>query len=182
MSSKKGFTLLELLVVIAIITILASLLIPAGSSARERARSAKAQSQIAALEVALTAFHTDFGFYPTSQLDGSSPDYYVQSGAVAETNVPLIIEVLTGFSFSGGSRSVSTNPLCSPNPNWNGPYLDIDTDDVDSSGALVDPWNHPYHIECALDGDPTTTPPAHNVYSFDISSDGGANGQPITNY
>ena len=69
--NQKGFTLLELLIVITIIVMLASLLIPAGSKARERARMAKAKSHISALELAITAFQTDFGYYPTNQSGGS---------------------------------------------------------------------------------------------------------------
>lgn len=55
----KGFTLIELLVVIAIISILAALLAPALSNARETARSAKCSSNLRQIGLAMSLYLND---------------------------------------------------------------------------------------------------------------------------
>jgi len=56
---RRGFTLLELLIVIAIIVILASLLLPALSRAKEQARRAKCISNLKQISLAVKEFALD---------------------------------------------------------------------------------------------------------------------------
>lgn len=67
-SKRKGFTLIELLVVVAIIAILAAMLLPALSQARERARGAVCIGNLKHIGIAFLMYASDY--------DGYLPAYY----------------------------------------------------------------------------------------------------------
>jgi prepilin-type processing-associated H-X9-DG protein/prepilin-type N-terminal cleavage/methylation domain-containing protein len=75
---KKSFTLIELLVVIAIIAILASILMPALSQARERGRLSTCTNNLKGLGTALANYADDFDDFiipshPHFNMDNGSP-------------------------------------------------------------------------------------------------------------
>jgi len=92
---KKQFTLIELLVVIAIIAILAAMLLPALSAARERARSANCVSKLK--QIGLGEF----------MYSGVNKDYVATYGAVAAADS----DTDTAVEMCADDTPVSTYPV-----------------------------------------------------------------------
>jgi type IV pilus assembly protein PilA len=64
-NQEKGFTIVELLIVIVVIGILALLVITTYSGIQQKARNAKRQSDMQALQTQLEAFYSQNGYYPS---------------------------------------------------------------------------------------------------------------------
>ena len=96
MRTKRGFTLIELLVVIAIIAILAAILFPVFSKAREKARQASCLSNLKQAGLAVVMYAEDY--------DGRAPQATYYEGVEATTNQWWAWYIVISPYISGGKE------------------------------------------------------------------------------
>ena len=104
---RKNFTLIELLVVIAIIAILASILLPALNSARERGRSANCISNLKNSGLAIQSYRNDNPEFFRNGNGNGSRDVMAQAATAKLAWAALLVK--TGY-LPDGCRDVISCP------------------------------------------------------------------------
>jgi prepilin-type N-terminal cleavage/methylation domain-containing protein len=192
-----AFTLIELLVVIAIIAILASLLLPAISHAKQKAMESRARTEESGIVAAVQQYE---GIYnrlpsPTNTYTGdvtfglaitntAAPYNFVQvPGTQVVPSNSDIIAILMDANF-GANMNHQKNPQQHP-------FLDARTaGDTSSPGVSSadyqyrDPWGRPYIISLDLNYDSRTRDAVYAYYLISTNGTSGlintaTNGNPI---
>ena len=138
-SSLTGFSLAEIMIVLGLIAILIGIGLPTYFSLKKRARINKAIADIHRLEVALSNFHSDYGYYPRIMLEGIKTKFGVDDW-IYDFEVPHIrpAEVLV-YYLGDALAAITGDP----------PYMEFDEKelaDTDEDGwdEFIDPWGQPY--------------------------------------
>ena len=109
-STSGAFTLVELLVVIAIIAILAALLLPALSKAKDQAQSTACKNHLKQIGLGLKMYTSDYGWYPPLAERGNPALCFDRSYPVLPCALDECVVELPGLHFPRRNHLSPTGP------------------------------------------------------------------------
>jgi general secretion pathway protein G len=138
--SEAGFTLIEIMVVVFILGLLITLVAPRILGRTDEARQTKAAADIRAIEVALSMYKLDNGFYPTTEqglealvappTTGLVPRRWKEGGYLEKARVPLDPWDSPYVFESDGAQYVIRSFGADGSEGGDGPAADIDSRDL----------------------------------------------------
>jgi len=111
MNRKRDFTLIELLVVIAVIAILAAMLLPALSIARDRSKALSCISNMKQFGLSSASYSVDFSDYISPYVPDSTTNISNTAGFI-NCWITLLHPYLNGKPWDGGGPNTSKTLFC----------------------------------------------------------------------